>query len=53
MNYTEFRQTAGELGYDLEETTVMDAYATYEVTHCTVEAAVELALEDEENNLDY
>ena len=51
MNYTEFKLTVGELGYDLEETTIMDAYATYEITNCTIEAAVEQTEED--NNLEY
>ena len=53
MNYTEFKQAVTDLGNNLDEMTMMDAYATYEITNCTVEAAVELALEDEENNLDY
>tara|TARA_R110002050_G_scaffold75964_4_gene162540 strand:+ start:3655 stop:3819 length:165 start_codon:yes stop_codon:yes gene_type:complete len=54
MNYTEFKTTANDLGYNLDEFTMMDAYAQYEITNCTVEAAVEtIMIEEMDYNLNY
>jgi len=47
MNYTEFKQAVKDLGNNLDEMTMMDAYATYEVTNCTIEAAVEETINQE------
>ena len=47
MNYTEFKTTANDLGYNLDEFTMMDAYATYEVTNCTIESALENTINEE------
>jgi len=54
MNYTEFKQAVKDLGNNLDEMTMMDAYAQFEITNCTVEAAVDTILEEEmEYNLNY
>ena len=47
MNYTEFKQAVKDLGNNLDEMTMMDAYATYEITNCTIESAVEETINQE------
>ncbi len=47
MDYNEFKQSVKDLGNNLDEMTMMDAYAIFEINNCTIEAAVEQAIEDE------
>tara|TARA_R110002050_G_scaffold22178_4_gene60729 strand:+ start:845 stop:1006 length:162 start_codon:yes stop_codon:yes gene_type:complete len=50
MEYGDFKHEALQLGFNLDEFTMMDAYAEYEVTNKTIEACIETILDEE---LDY
>tara|TARA_R110002050_G_scaffold554_2_gene4037 strand:- start:558 stop:710 length:153 start_codon:yes stop_codon:yes gene_type:complete len=47
MDYQEFKQEVEALNINLDEMTMLDAYAKYEINNCTIESAVEDTVNDE------
>ena len=47
MDYNEFKAAVLNLGHNLDEITMMDAYAQYEISNCTIEASVETIIQEE------
>tara|TARA_R110002050_G_scaffold24443_5_gene65461 strand:- start:666 stop:818 length:153 start_codon:yes stop_codon:yes gene_type:complete len=47
MDFNQFKLEVKALDINIDEMTLMDAYANYEINNITVEAAVEQTIEDE------